>query len=50
MVFSRPEHLQDVLLTLFDLALQADGIDFEEADLVAHFSVYLCGGCTLGRV
>ena len=50
MILTSPEKLSDVLLALFDLALQADGIYFEEAYLVAHLLVYLCGSCTLSCV
>ena len=50
LIFAPPEQLSDVLLALFDLALQADGVYFEEAHLVAHFLVYLCGSCTMSCV
>ena len=50
LIFTSLEQLSDVLLALFDLALQADGIYFEEANLVAHLLVYLCCSCTLSCV
>ena len=50
LVLTSPEKLSDVLLALFDLALQADGIYFEEAYLVSHLLIYFCGGCTLSCV
>ena len=50
LVLTSPEKLSDVLLALFDLALQADSIYFEEAYLVTHLLVYLCGSCTLSSV
>ena len=50
LIFTSLEQLSDVLLALFDLALQADGIYFKEAYLVAHLLVYFCGSCTLSCV
>ena len=50
LIFTPLEHLSDVLLALLDLTLQADGIYFEEAYLVAYLLIYFCGGCTLSCV
>ena len=50
LIFTSLEQLSDVLLALFDLALQADGIYFKEAHLVADLLVYFCGSCTLSCV
>ena len=50
LIFTSLEQLSDVLLALFDLALQADGIYFKEAHLMAYFLVYLCGSCTMSGV
>ena len=50
LIFTSPEKLSDVLLALFDLALQADGIYFKEAHLMTYFLVYLCGSCIMSGV
>ena len=50
LIFTPPEQISDVLLALFDLALQADGIYFKEAHLMTYFLVYLCGSCIMSGV